>query len=212
MNCSAGVSSDDESVDDWEEYVFLSSRRDDDSSITICIKQSSRSDIIWYVVDYSTKMERIFNSYGRIKGIDARSLKFNFLGYQILPNDTVESIGIVEKDIIECYNSDEDNSYVTYSSNKRRKVSITCQQFPKFNNGKYVETMKQVIKDSTDTNAGIDTHLQGLINMYPYRIYGVLKELPFLLNFISPIFLDILTSTGDDSSFHAEHITRQMIF
>ena len=44
------------------------------------------------------------------------------------------------------------------------------------------------------------------------KIAGLLKELPFLLNFISPIFLDILNSTGDDSSFHAEQVTRQLIF
>jgi hypothetical protein len=68
-----------------------------------------------------------------------------------------------------------------------------------------------VIKDSTG-DAGIDTHLQGLINMYSDKIDGLLNELPFLLNFISSIFLDILTSTGDNSSFHAEHMTRQMIF
>jgi hypothetical protein len=200
-------------------------------------------------------MEQIFNSYTEIKGIDdeASSMKYKFRGYEICPTDTVESIGIVEYDVIECYeiapppnsdastdseassdettiadetddSSDSDNDHGeedgedstttnSSSNNKRRKVSIDCQQSPTFHNGKYVETMKQVIRDSTDTNVGIDTHAQGLINMYSDKIDGLMKELPLLLNFISPILLDILilTSTGD-ISFHAEHMIRQQIF
>lgn len=225
MNCSAGVSSDEESsVDDWEDFVSLNRRHEDD--MIICIKQSSRSNITtWYAVSKSTTMELIFNSYMEIKGINdkAYSMKYKFHGYEICPTDTVESIGNVEYDVIECFeiapppssdastdseansdettvagetdgssnndHSEEDDEHSTTtdssSNNKRRKVSIDRQQSPKFHNGKYLKTMKQVIRDSTDSNAGIDTHAQGLINMYSDRIDGVMKELPLLLNFMS---------------------------
>jgi hypothetical protein len=96
MNCSAVVSSDDESVDDWEDFVSLSSRHDD-SSMIIRIKNINRSNITtWYAVSKSTTMEQIFNSYMEIKGIDdeAYSMKYKFHGYEICPTDTVESIGM----------------------------------------------------------------------------------------------------------------------
>jgi len=82
-----------------------------DDKFIICVKNVEGEQVL-FRVKQSTKMKRIFEEYGKLKGIDnicSTAMNFRFDNKDIQPDDTAASLGLQENDIIEFLNETTDD-------------------------------------------------------------------------------------------------------
>lgn len=85
------------------EHAIIEAKR---KTIIFAVKNSLTNEVTWFKVNRTNvKMKQVFKAYTAkklTKPIATTIICFKFVGKEILPGDTAESLGLQENDVIEC--------------------------------------------------------------------------------------------------------------
>mmetsp|Transcript_24293 Transcript_24293/g.58634 ORF Transcript_24293/g.58634 Transcript_24293/m.58634 type:complete len:86 (-) Transcript_24293:151-408(-) len=72
------------------------------SAMVITVRNSEGDETKFKIVGH-TKFKKIFNHYGKSKGVEAKSLKFVFDGERVHPEQTPKELKMEDGDVIDVF-------------------------------------------------------------------------------------------------------------